>query len=348
MMAKSKTFMMNVTFTLFFIFLFSLKVFADQEGTFTAYTAETADKKHLFVMLNCGDENYKNYLSDSIYKKCGMYLNDGSATPLWTVDWSGNIFLPNGGEVVVKRGKWARTSGNYQEEALTFFSHGEPLKTYSTKDLIDFPWLLLHSSSHYVWIAKSELFTSSHGVGAFTKINNNEGFDTNTGVEIDNLNKTMSVKTVFSDEIIFDLTTGEILSVYRPSRIACCVFALILITVYFLFRRKFLVSRLSSLFISAVFCFAILMLPLISIRLFFTETIEGTTFFFFTMWEVQWSVTHFPAYLLSLFGVSFVKPNAFEITEDFALLAWSLSFWTCCLISAFIFDRIYLRFIQKN
>jgi hypothetical protein len=306
-----------IFFTIIF-FIFSVNIWAYTESTFPPYIAETADQKHLFVMLNCGNENF---LDNSIYKQCGMYLNDGSAKPLWTVDWSGNIYLPNGGEFIVRQGKWARTSGTYQEEILSFFSNGNLLKTYSTKDLIDFPWLLSHTVSHYYWQTGRPINLTEQGNGAYSKINNSEGFDTNTGVEIDDENKTMLVKSVFSDEITFDLKTGEILSAYRPSRITFCVFVIILIAVYFFFRRKFLVSRLSSLFVSSVFCFAILLLPLISIRLFFTETIEGTTFFFFTMWKIQWSVTHLPAYFFSFFGISFVESDVIEIVENFNLIA---------------------------
>src|SRR6188508_1354212 len=54
---------------------------ADKIGPPMSYKRVSADKKFVFVMLAPGAEAFDGY------KRSGMYKNDGSTEPLWTVDW---------------------------------------------------------------------------------------------------------------------------------------------------------------------------------------------------------------------------------------------------------------------
>lgn len=330
--------------------LVSVSVFADQESSFPPYIAETADKKHIFAMLNCDEKNYQNNFPESIYKQCGMYLNDGSNDPLWTVDWTGDIYLPNGGEFIVKRGKWARTSGSYKEKTLSFFSKGVLLKTYTTKDFIDFPWLLLHSYSHYRWEAKSARTLTSKGNGAFSKINNDEGVETNAGIEINEDNKTLKIKTALSDEIVFNLQNGEMISAFRPSRIVFVLFSLFSLLSYILLRRKLPISKLSTFFMSFVFCIAILFVPLLSaVSFFFDDNLSDLPPSYILILSLGiWSFYQLPVYIYSFFGISFVNESSIAINQDLPLLLWALSFWIFCFLIGFILDRLFVRFFSRN
>src|SRR5690348_4563734 len=108
---------------------FAFEAFADQEGGGFPYKVFTSDRKHVFVMLNRHDRTEPPF-KDGHYSSSGMYLNDGSNVPLWSVDWGAGVYLPNGGEYVVRRGAWARYSGSYKEEAFTFFYRNELLETF--------------------------------------------------------------------------------------------------------------------------------------------------------------------------------------------------------------------------
>ncbi len=298
-------------------------------------------------MLDCEKENYENRLPESNYRQCGMFLNNSSLVPLWTVDWSGYIYLPNGGEFVVKRGRWARTSGTYNEEVLSFFSNGKLLKSQSTRNLIDFPWLLIHSSSHYQWQTPDGMHLSNDGEGGFSKLNYGQRFETNAGVDVDDENKTILVTTIFSDKIKFDLKTGKLISTYRPSRILFLFLSLILIASYFLFRRKLSISKVSSLLVSLVFFISVLVLPLSSVVPFFTEKIEGISFLGYRYYVILEAFYRIPAYFFGFFGVSFVSYDAIAIHGNYRLLLWSMGFWTVFGSLLFIFDRVFLRIIQK-
>lgn len=221
--------MRRITFTFLFFLAFPLIAFADTEAPPIPYTAETADKRHIFVVLtpNCG------YFSGcQKYRQSGMYPNDGSTTPLWTVDWQNRVFLPNDGKHIVRQGSWARYSATYHEEVFSFISEGNLLKTYKTDDLTAFPYLLPHSSSHYKVI--NSLFNQDlPNDGVLMKIDNGEGYPLNSGVKIDNENKTFEIETLHGDKYIFDLQTGNIISLYRPSRNVAIGLFCVLVIGYF-------------------------------------------------------------------------------------------------------------------
>ena len=88
---------MKALLCLVLLISFGQVVLADQEGVSPSYTAVTPDKKHIFVMLSGGFRYGLTDRQNELYPASGMYLNDGSSFPLWTVDWTAGVYLPNGG-----------------------------------------------------------------------------------------------------------------------------------------------------------------------------------------------------------------------------------------------------------
>ena len=41
------------------------------------------------------------------YSKSGMYRNDGTREPLWTVDWWAVVTVPGDGVHVIRQGPWS-------------------------------------------------------------------------------------------------------------------------------------------------------------------------------------------------------------------------------------------------
>jgi hypothetical protein len=202
---------------------------ADQEACPWAFTMESADKKYIFVMLkSCyRGERAGRYDSDR-YPQSGLYLNDGSTTPLWTVDWCGAVVLPSDGVHVVREG-WEGTSESWTEEAITFFADGRRLKSYRVCDLVTIPWLLPHSYWGYQWRGlispgkEADLTIVMLGVGARPY---------RAGVVFDESAHTMEIETRQGDTYLFDLSTGETLSARRPFR-TIAIFLLAVVVLFY-------------------------------------------------------------------------------------------------------------------
>jgi hypothetical protein len=95
------------------------------------------------------------------YARSGMYRNDGSAEPLWTVDWYAfNVEPAADGQHLVRRGQWAWLqedgSPDLDCEAVSFFADGQLLRTYRVGELVQTPGRLPRSVSHYQWRERNE------------------------------------------------------------------------------------------------------------------------------------------------------------------------------------------------
>ena len=317
-------------------------VFADTEGSQFPYTAETADKKYIFVILNCANPDCPNPPKDETYLQSGMYFNDGSKTPLWTVDWLAYVFLPNDGKHIVRRGRWARFSGTYEEEAFSFFAEGNLLKTYQTKDLVDFPWLLPHTVSHYTW-GNTCFIPNSESDGASMKVGG-DYYPTNSGVKFDNENQIVEIETSFNDKLTFDLKTGEMISATHPSRVICFTLFAGLLIGYFIYRfktfRTFPAKSLlnfSSIIIGLTFSFSLIGLPAIAVD--FAE-IKGNCDDLVTLFDKLWlSFYLFPIYCTSFFNYNPQESEILLHLGESQFLSWSLSFWFPCLLIFSFLDR---------
>lgn len=219
---------------LIFILLASTNVFADTEIVIQPYTLETADKKYIFVMLrNVGRQNSSLRQSDK-YPQSGLYLNDGSSNPLWTVDWPGFVILPADGIHLVRRGSWPRQKDGYDVEALSFFANGKLLKRYSVRDLVDFPWLLPRSVSHYIWQQKLPANSSFDKV-TFRLLDGSDFREGDQGVIIDNNAGTLKLATLNGEEYVFDLKSGEILQANRPMRKGVALSLIVVLAIYLIY-----------------------------------------------------------------------------------------------------------------
>lgn len=153
----------------------SPSVLADQVAIPFSYTVPTPDGRHVFVMLSSvygpdegaaaleeeGTDAYRKELAMELqrvrktYTQSGLYRNDGSSTPLWTVDWYGFEIEPLSDAVhLVKHGPWASGDGT---EALSFYANGVLLRSYAVRDLVALPGKMPHTVSHFDWRAGSHL-----------------------------------------------------------------------------------------------------------------------------------------------------------------------------------------------
>ena len=207
----------------------ALQVSADQVG-FSPYRIVSSDGKYVFVMLtDYGGKEYGHY----DYPSNGLYLNDGSKTPLWTVDWVAYAHLPADGVHVVKQ---AWLPDGYDGEAITFFAYGKPIKTYSIRDLIDLPSLLPHSISSYRW---NSGFTRYEGEPntPIMFVDQGNGY-TSKSVTFDERAHTMSLRTFQGNVFVFDVNTGEILEAHRPVRTTLLISLVIGLIAYSLYVAR--------------------------------------------------------------------------------------------------------------
>ncbi len=133
---------------------FGAPALADTPAPPRDYTEVTENGEYIFVMLAPPEKwIQKNPELRKTYKESGLYKNDGSTTPLWTVYWySFSVYPSSDGKHVVRMGPWATSVDNL---ALAFYENGKPLKQYLIKDLVKNQLKLRHTVSHFFW--KSEL-----------------------------------------------------------------------------------------------------------------------------------------------------------------------------------------------
>lgn len=129
------------------------------------------------------------------YTQSGMYRNDGTNLPVWTVEWYAYIVIPlSDGVHLIRPGPWAwlredRTP-NLDVEAVSFFHNGQLLRNYKVGELVDAPNTFPRSVSHYNWEEKGDF------IGAFH----------------------YTVKTLDGNSFVFDVRTGEIVQASRVGK----------------------------------------------------------------------------------------------------------------------------------
>jgi hypothetical protein len=135
------------------------------------------------------------------YAHSGMYRNDGSAEPLWTVDWyASGVVVSSDGSHLIRYGEWATTAAqdwstpsgqDLEQPAVSFYANGQLLRTYPAGELIDVPSWLPRSASHFEWLNKASL--------------------DDAGLEF-------SLTTLDGNRFVFDVPTGQIISESRLGR----------------------------------------------------------------------------------------------------------------------------------
>ncbi len=124
------------------------------------------------------------------YTQSGLYRNDGTATPLWTMPYHAHyraIVTRDGKHLVIENNNWG-CSGYF----VSFYSNGNELATFCLGDLIVFRRL------------KSKIYRRRGWGGA-------------TVFDRDAL--TFTYRTSHGEEIVFDVTTGKIISHWSPFRV---------------------------------------------------------------------------------------------------------------------------------
>jgi hypothetical protein len=186
-----------------------------------SYAKPTPDGRHVFVMISplSPQEEISSWNQETAakiasvrkhYSRSGLYPNDNSTTPLWTVDWYAYDVEPlSDGVHLVRPGSWASSRDDL---AISFLANGKLIRSYAVKDLVLFPSLLPHTVSHFFWERSSRLHDDD---------------------------RTYEIVTLHGDRYVFDATTGEILSSRRPVLWAIGLFVLIVLgAVAFFFRRR--------------------------------------------------------------------------------------------------------------
>jgi len=167
---------------------------ADSEAPARSCKVVTDDGKYVFVMhpIKGGFSSYPDKGMLAKYPKSGLYRNDGSAEPLWTIDWysRGGVHLFPDGKYLIRIGNWPLGSPcnekNYSYEetlirlhnkqpigpirndkalsqlAVAFYESGMLLKEYSIGDLTKEPSKLPTSISHFQWI-KNKVYDDAKG-----------------------------------------------------------------------------------------------------------------------------------------------------------------------------------------
>lgn len=156
------------------------------------YTLVTEDGRYILVMLSHnakGDYDQTGFTWPdkeirAKYSQAGLYKNDGSTTPLWTIDWYAfDVHLSSDGQHLVQYGPWSGTN-NYDELALAFHENGRLLIRYSVEDLVANPSSLPHSVSHYIWLKDASFDDAMSELAVETLNEEKYTFDVRTGAMI--------------------------------------------------------------------------------------------------------------------------------------------------------------------
>jgi hypothetical protein len=179
----------------------SSPVRADKQSPPQSYKEIAPGEKFVFVMLTPDPE------TDGVWKRgetidkeimeirraypqSGMYRNDGSREPLWTVDWYAGVTLASDGVHVIRHGPWAQLIREYyshpkrpdlNQEALSFFANGQLLRSYQIKDLVNDPTRLQRTSLHFWWTKEGRLDSHRMEYSLVTMDDNRFVFDVRTG-----------------------------------------------------------------------------------------------------------------------------------------------------------------------
>jgi hypothetical protein len=133
------------------------------------------------------------------YSTCGLYRNDGSTTPIWTIpylDWTHDVYIASDGRhMVIADEDWEFFySGHEPGHVATFFVDGQLLRSYCVDDLI-------------VNFRLKEWINGRRSTQC-----DRSAFDADA--------LTYSVRTNQCEEFVFDLTTGNVVRHKSPWPVA--------------------------------------------------------------------------------------------------------------------------------
>ncbi len=158
------------------------------------------------------------------YTRSGMYRNDGSNDPLWTVNWyaHGVDLTPDGVHLIRPGGQWgalrADKTPDLDGEAVSFFANGRLLRTYRIGELVDAPGRFERSASHFRWQQEGRVS------GEFE----------------------YTLTTLDGNRFVFEVRTGEIVSGWRTGRVwegllafsVVAILVAVFVLAWFISRRR--------------------------------------------------------------------------------------------------------------
>jgi hypothetical protein len=168
--------------------------FADSPAPLISYKQVSPGGAYVFVMLgDPRDDSVPGRVPSrkirQTYPASGLYPNDGSTVPLWTVDWYAHkVDVASDGIHLVRHGPWAMATS---DEAVSFFANGQLVRSYIVNWLVDDKSRLSRSVSHHFMWESSNQFDDAH--------------------------LEYTVQTVDGNTFTFDVSTGQIVSSNRPS-----------------------------------------------------------------------------------------------------------------------------------
>jgi hypothetical protein len=200
-----------------------------------SYSVTSPDGKYVFVMLRPkawdepDEEMKETRLLQSKYSVSGLYLNDGSTSPLWVLEavpdkqYAYKVFVSSDGHHIAKTGWWANSTS---DEALTFYKDGRVISSYSVKDVATASWFLPGGVHHYDWDKK---------------------------ITFNDEKKTLTAITEHYDRLVMDVTTGKIISAFRPIQlIGFTILGAIAYLFFRVYRNKVIKRRTYSLGLSEI------------------------------------------------------------------------------------------------
>jgi hypothetical protein len=173
---------------------------ADEPAPPRSYKEVAPGGKYVFVMIapRTVEDDVRPWNEETaaiireirrVYPRSGLYRNDESAEPLWTVDWYAHeAEVASDGVHLIRHGPWASST---DQEAISFFANGNLLRTYSIRELVDNPLMLERTVSHFFW--------------------QEEG-------RFDDARLEYALTTTDGNQFVFDVRTGGIVSESRPAR----------------------------------------------------------------------------------------------------------------------------------
>jgi len=270
-----------------------------------------------------------------------MYRNDGSTIPLWTVDWNSRALVPAGGEYVVRLNNEPRWPGRYDDQALTFFSNGQPLKTYTTAELVDLPWLLPVGYHVGYDLLLGWVLSKNDGHAEVTFAGNTYA---NESVTFDRRNQTVELLTVLGDRLKFDLTTGELVSAKHPATPPTLIMFAFLLTGYAVFRNKYRGNGIGrpwigplNVMIGGLFTVALAVIPATAVWYFYVSDYPEHESY---RYPVMASFETLPRYVVAFFGY-----RSGEFTYRGSWLV--IFFWVGAIAVFTILDRLVVWIAER-
>jgi hypothetical protein len=193
---------------------------ADSEAAPHSYKELVPSNEFVFVMIYPNSEEVKTE-DGKVYTKTGLYNNDNSIVPLWTIEgYSHKVYISLDGNYAAKLGPWPRLTESKNRDlnqlVVAFYDRGKLTREYYIKDLVVDANKLQRSVSHF----------------QFNKeLNFNEAQDM------------LELETYDGSKYVFDMKTGEIASADRGvnifmSILYCVVLLAISVTVVNTIRKN--------------------------------------------------------------------------------------------------------------